>query len=198
MKKIKSKKNYGKKSVSVATVLLLTIVAVFVVANPLEKKTEKTLQEKEYDEQQTTNRIRHFGIEIEKIDLKAPVIQNVNGEKADSYNAALEKGLAHFRGTAVPGENNNVFIFGHSFFQNPENEYGKIFSNLGELEKGDEIVVYYRDENFQYFVTDKKIIEESDVSVLLPSPSEQLTLMTCWPIGKTDTRMIVVAHPKNL
>ena len=50
----------------------------------------------------------------------------------------------------------------------------------------------------QHSIDRKKIIGGDDTSVLLPTQNEQLTLMTCWPIGASDKRMVIVAKLKSL
>ena len=54
-----------------------------------------------------------YGIVIEKINVNAPIIADVNPADPKAYVAALKKGAAHAAGTADPGDttkqNNNVF-----------------------------------------------------------------------------------------
>jgi len=41
------------------------------------------------------------------------------------------------------------------------------------------------------------VIDKTQTSILLPTKTEQLTLMTCWPIGTNVKRLIIKALPKN-
>lgn len=97
-------------------------------------------------------------------------------------------------GTAMPGEEKgNIFIYGHSSaYDNPQ--YGKIFATLNNLQKGDAVEIYYQDKNYQYEVSGKKVVEEDDLSVLEKTGKEQVTLMTCWPIGTSEKRLVVIAE----
>jgi len=140
--------------------------------------------------------LNHKGyyLEIKKIDVLAPIILNVNGTKKDIYFKALESGVAQFEGTSLPGEIGNSFIFGHSsYYDNAPGNYKKIFARLNELNYGDQIDIY-KDENHLVFeVIEKKIVEPTDLSVLKQTKDTRLTLMTCWPLGSTKERLIVVA-----
>jgi len=96
-------------------------------------------------------------------------------------------------GTALPGDGKgNIFLYGHSSAEE-KSKYSKIFAKMDDLQFGDKIEIVYNKEQFQYTVFDKKIIEEDDFSVLKQTEDEQLTLMTCWPIGTVDRRIIVMA-----
>jgi len=134
-----------------------------------------------------------FGLKIDKLDLLAPIVEDVDGENKNAYNKALQGGVAHYKGTALPGEKSNIFIFGHSSTVTGQGPYAKIFASLGDLEKGDEIIVFYKDKEYRYSVFDKQVVEKDETSVLDPTKKEQLTLMTCWPVGTNAKRMIIKA-----
>lgn len=141
----------------------------------------------------------NFGIVIEKINVNAPVIANVESSDYDAYMAALAKGAVHANGTAYPGsregDNNNVFIFAHSTL-NPWDvaRYNAIFILLNKLESGDKVVTFYKGKRYDYQVFDKKIVEAHDVQYLTePSKEPILTLQTCDPPGTQLRRLIVTA-----
>ena len=124
----------------------------------------------------------------------APIILNVNGTKKDIYFKALESGVAQMEGTPLPGEIGNSFIFGHSsYYDNAPGNYKKIFARLNELNYGDQIDIYKDNTDIEFVVIDKKIIKPTDLSVLKQTTDTRLTLMTCWPLGSTKERLIVVA-----
>lgn len=63
------------------------------------------------------------------------------------------------------------------------------------MEKGDEILLYYNKEKFKYQVTDKKIVDASEVKYLTGTGDKKtITLMTCWPPGTTLKRLIVIGE----
>ena len=148
-------------------------------------------------EEEISDNIKQFGIKIAKIEVLAPVIKEVDGTEKTVYNKELENGAAHYKGTALPGEKSNIFIFGHSSAIFGTGEYAEIFARLGELEADDEIIIYYENNEYEYYVFEKKVVEKTELSVLMPTEEEQLTLMTCWPIGSNVKRLIIKAEPKE-
>lgn len=137
-----------------------------------------------------------FWLEIPALNLGAPVIADVDGTDKATYFKALESGVAHFKGTAKPGENSNIFIFGHSsFYADQPGNYKQIFRHLDELKKESEIIVWYQNKKYTYLTDEIKIVEPNDKGVLKPSKSEKLTIMTCWPPGSILQRLIVIAYP---
>jgi len=137
-----------------------------------------------------------FGIVIPKIAANSKVIADVDWQNSREYQRALTKGVAHAEGTALPGENGNVFIFAHSgvdFYEAAR--YNAVFYLTDKLEKGDEIYIFYKKKKFVYKVTEKKIARPEEISYLEGDASRKtLTLMTCWPPGTTLKRMVVVAE----
>jgi LPXTG-site transpeptidase (sortase) family protein len=141
--------------------------------------------------QATETKFKDFGVEI---GVNAPVTADVNGENKGEYNKSLVGGLAHYKGTELPGMGGNIFIFGHSSSDTDSGPYSKIFAKLNDLVIGDIISVYYKDNKYTYTVSGKKIIAADDLSPLNLTKIEQLTLMTCWPVGTKDKRLIVIAR----
>ncbi|MDD3086424.1 MAG: sortase, partial [Patescibacteria group bacterium] len=66
-----------------------------------------------------------------------------------------------------------------------------------DLEIDDEIKINFNQQEYKYKVSEKKIIPADDLSVLLPTEREILTLLTCWPVGTADKRLIVIAKPEK-
>lgn len=141
-------------------------------------------------------KIKEFGLQIDKLGILVPVIRDVNGKDKEGYNRSLQEGVAHYKGTALPDKGENIFIFGHSSSDVIPGELGKIFAKINDLEKGDEIKVYFQDKEFLYSVSEKDIVKATDTSVLDKTGEEILTLMTCWPIGTKDKRLIIRATRK--
>ena len=74
--------------------------------------------------------------------------------------------------------------------------YNAIFYLLKELEKGDEIDIFYNGRRYIYQVSEKQIVDPAQVEFInQPTVTEQLTLQTCWPPGTTFKRLIVIAKP---
>jgi len=138
-------------------------------------------------------RLFEFGLYINKISLAVPIVANVDGENKYTYNKALLSGVAHYKNTALPGKGSNIFIFGHSSTWNGEGQYAEAFARLNDLNKDDQAIVYYQNKEFKYKVSKKEVVDADELSYLEPTKFEQLTLMTCWPLGSNLKRLVVIA-----
>jgi len=135
---------------------------------------------------------------IPKINVSAPIIWQVNGANKQEYFKALEGGVAHLKGTALPGQKSNLVIFGHSNFdKEAKGNYKKIFAHLNKLKEKDEITITFGGIIFKYETQFIRIVEPTDLWVIQPTPEESLTLLTCWPPGSIEHRLIVRAKRKT-
>lgn len=143
---------------------------------------------------------RKFGIVIPKINANARIIANVDAGNYEEYSKALKEGVAHARGTVFPGMKGNVYLFAHST-DNLFNvgRYNAIFYLLKELEKDDEVVLYFENKKYKYTVTEKSIInpDQTDIIFQQNKDIEEVTLQTCYPPGTTWKRLIVKAKRKS-
>lgn len=139
-----------------------------------------------------------FGIVIPKIEANAKVFPNVDAGNEKEYFNVLQKGVAHARGTDLPGGRDNIYLFAHSTGDIVNLRFfNAIFYLLHRLESGDEISLYYLGRRYNYYVYDKKIVEATDLKYLTSKYGEPvLTLQTCWPPGTTLKRLLVFAKPK--
>lgn len=127
------------------------------------------------------------------------ITPNVDSYNEETYNKYLKQGLAHFKGTPLPGDGGNAFIYGHSavesFFSTHQNLPETIFSRLGNIEVGEEVDITKDEKVLKYIVRSKKIVSPDDFSILESQKGkETLTMMTCWPLGIGTKRLIVVAE----
>ena len=58
---------------------------------------------------------------------------------------------------------------------------------------GDTFSVNYQSKKYIYQVTETKVVEPTDVSVLAPTAEPSMTIITCTPPGTSWKRLIVVA-----
>ncbi len=137
---------------------------------------------------------------VPKIDVKAPIIWDSPVDEATMMEN-LKHGVVHYKGTSRPGESaqdgeGNVFISGHSsYYWWDDGGYKTVFTNLDQIEVGDEIGVGYDDYGYIYRVYEKTIVDPNDVSVLAQNTDKHtLTLMTCYPVGTNNKRLIVKAE----
>ena len=139
----------------------------------------------------------NFSLVIPKIGANSKVIANVNPSNYDEYIEALKYGVAHARGTALPGDGGHIYLFAHSTdnFLNITN-YNAVFYLLYKLEKGDDLYLFYQGKKHVYRVLDKKIVDPQKTEFLTrQSGNEFLTLQTCWPPGTTLQRLLIFATP---
>lgn len=139
-----------------------------------------------------------FDILIPKIGANSQVFANVDPSNEDNYLPILKKGVAHARGTALPGEPGSIYLFAHStdnFWD--VGLYNAVFYLLKDLHKGDAVTVFYLGKRYDYKVSDTKIVDPDDVSFITQSKQtgSQLVLQTCWPPGTTWKRLLVIAKP---
>lgn len=160
--------------------------------NPTTREREPIVVDRDYS--------RDMFIDIDSVGIKGITISpNVESEDPKVYNRYLKKGVAHFRGTPLPGDGGNSFIYGHSsvesFFARHQNLPETIFTRLEKVDVGDDVYINKDGERLHYVVRRKKIVEPTDFSILeTQGNKDTVTLMTCWPLGMGRKRLIVVAE----
>ncbi len=120
------------------------------------------------------------GIVIPAIGVDAPVVHGVGAE-------SLKRGVGHYDGSANPGEVGNVVLAGHN------DVYGEVFRDLVELKPGDDMTLFSQSGQYRYVIRGWRIVDPSEVSVLEPSASPTVTLISCYPYRVDTQRIIVVA-----
>jgi len=148
-----------------------------------------------FDQSGLKERVDHFYLSIPSLKIEKAFVE------ATSTSIDPSDALVHILGTAEPGSSGNVFITGHSTFKylfNPDNPK-TIFSTLDDLKEGGKIIINYNDKDFIYKVIRKETLKPDDVSMYkdyYPNflNKQTVTLMTCWPGGTTQYRMLVTAE----
>lgn len=133
-------------------------------------------------------------ITIPKINVNAPLIYPTSTANSPNYDPELENGVVHYPNTAVPGQNGNIVLFGHSSndWWQPGN-YKFVFVLLDKLVPGDTFSINYNSKRYIYQVAITKVVEANDLSVLTPTTEPTVTLITCWPAGTSLKRQIITA-----
>jgi LPXTG-site transpeptidase (sortase) family protein len=131
---------------------------------------------------------------IPKINVNAPVVFEPSIEEA-KIQKALQNGVVHYGTSPLPGQGGNSVIVGHSSndWWEPGN-YKFVFVLLDKLAAGDTITVQHNSRRYIYTVTEVKVVEPTDVSVLAPTAEPILTLITCTPPGTSWKRLIIRAR----
>ena len=119
-------------------------------------------------------------LRIPKIRLEVPVLPGTD-------DRILDRAVGHVEGTAPPGTDGNSGIAGHR---------DGFFRGLKDIVPGDAIELDTLDGKEAYRVERTWVVDPQDVSVLDPTPTRVLTLVTCYPfyfVGSAPRRFIVRA-----
>ena len=119
--------------------------------------------------------------------LTIPAINQVIPIFHGTHEDELKKGIGHFAGSVLPGENDNSVLSGHR---------DTVFRELGQLEIKDHLIVNTSAGTFTYEIMDIKIVASDDKSIITPTNNSVLTVTTCYPfefIGNAPDRYILIA-----
>ncbi|MDU0078232.1 class D sortase [Bacillus sp. IS1] len=152
-----------------------------------ESKTEKAAENNKQEGKNESFQVKNgetVGIlSIPKIDAELPIVEGTAAED-------LSKGVGHYKGSSYPNENGQIVLSGHR---------DTVFRRTGELKHGDTLKLSLSYGEFEYKITDTKIVDEDDTSVItLQHKEEELILTTCYPfsyIGDAPERYIIYAAP---
>ena len=61
-----------------------------------------------------------------------------------------------------------------------------MFEQLHEVRPGDAVTIFSNDQQFSYRVSDVRSVERTDVSVVQPTSTPAVTLITCTGVWLTD------------
>ena len=117
---------------------------------------------------------------IPKIKLDAVITEGTS-------HTALTLGPGHLKDSVTPGDVGNSVIAAHR---------DTFFRHIYELNAGDDIYVERHGKQFHYVVTEKRVVQPTDVSVLDNSSEARLTLITCYPVyfvGPAPERLVIFA-----
>lgn len=120
-------------------------------------------------------------LHIPRLERDVAIIEGTDGEE-------LKKGVGHYSSTALPEQNDQIFLAGHR---------DTVFRNIGELKHGDILSIVMPTGTYSYEIFKTYIVDESDTSVIRTTrPEEILTLSTCYPftlLGASSERYIIEA-----
>jgi len=121
-------------------------------------------------------------ISIPKINVDLPVFHGVS-------LSTLEKGVGHLEGSSLPvgGTGTHAIMTAHTGLNS-----AKLFTDLTELEIGDEFYIHTLDQILAYRVDNIVVVEPEDVETLLTvDGKDYVTLVTCTPYGINSHRLLV-------
>jgi len=117
---------------------------------------------------------------IAKLNLEVPVFDGTD-------DLTLNRGIGRIIGTTRLGQTGNIGLAGHR---------DGFFRGLKDIGPGDVMELEMPGRTERYTVTEIQITDPDDVSVLKPTSSSTLTLVTCYPfyfVGSAPQRYIVHA-----
>ncbi|MFR2571293.1 MAG: class D sortase [Clostridia bacterium] len=139
---------------------------IFLSNNPIkEVQATNDISSNNSEEISNTNIEMQWYIQIDKINLKAPIAEGTSKEILDDF-------VGHFEETQI--EKGNVGLAAHN--RGYKNNY---FNRIKELKVGDEIKYCYNQTVKKYQVTKHEIIENTNWDNLKDTEEEILTLITC-------------------
>ncbi len=142
-------------------------------------------------------------IRIPSVGIDAPVVEvgyevvEIDGQQVIQWQVA-DYAAGHHNTSASPGEGGNIVISGHDDWR------GEVFRTLEFAKIGDEVILTTPNGEYRYQIVEIHYRKEVGVPLeeriatgrfLDPMPEERVTLVTCWPYGVDDHRLIVVAKP---
>ncbi|WP_041808121.1 class D sortase [Evansella cellulosilytica] len=119
-------------------------------------------------------------LSIPKINASLPIFHGTDEDE-------LERGVGHYAGSVLPGEQDNSVLAGHR---------DTVFRKLGEVGVDDLLIVTTAAGQFTYKVQRVRIVDSDDRTVIVPRPRATLTVSTCYPfqyIGNAPERYILEA-----
>lgn len=137
----------------------------------------------------------NFSIIVPKIGINAAVVPSVDPTNPDSYDEALQNGVAHASTSFFPNEDGAVYLFSHSTnYEWFVKDLNAVFYLMKNLETGDLVILIYKGTRYTYAITEKRIVAPDEVSYIAPIEGKKmLILQTCWPPGSTTERLLVFA-----
>ncbi len=137
-------------------------------------------------------------LKIPAVNLEAPIVWSESLE-TDELVGDMEKGIIHHPATNFPGLRGNAFFTGHSsYYLWSGGEFKQVLEDVAKIKKDDEIIVELKlgdgKKNLVYKVAYWKIVAPDDPVIFRDFEGFELTLATCWPIGKQDERYMIKAY----
>lgn len=137
-----------------------------------------------YAEQLTVGGVMAY-VDISQIGVYLPVQHGTNAE-------TLEKSVGHVVGTSLPvgGSSTHAVLSAHSGMAS-----AKLFSDIDQLELGDNFYVHVLGEVRAYEVDAINTVLPTDTSLLqIEEGKDYVTLVTCTPFGINTHRLLVRGH----
>lgn len=121
-------------------------------------------------------------LEIPSIDVKLMIYHGTTED-------VLQKGVGHLQGSSLPvgGTGSHAILSAHTGLNSK-----KLFTDLGQLEIGDQFYIHVLGEVLAYQVDQIKVVTPDDTEDLkINADQDYVTLVTCTPYGINTHRLLV-------
>ena len=184
------KNKIAKVSILIGLVICVGSISIKGYSKYLENKSTKSFEEK-IDKNAKESKEDDFSnvkagdeiaiINIPSINLNTVVVESIEKQYLNHY-------VCHFENSAMPGENGNFSLAGHSSYR-----YNEVFNEAHNIKLDDEIIIKTLNNEFTYIVKDIYEVNPEDTFVLdQDNEIKELTIVTCTNKGKD--RLIVKAQ----
>ncbi|MFC1721313.1 sortase [Patescibacteria group bacterium] len=134
---------------------------------------------------------------IPEIGVAAPIVW-ASEDNEERLQTQLLEGVVHHPTTTLPGEPGNGVYIGHSSnYWWEESDYNTVFGLLDKLETGDTVILRYQGSDYSYTVKEKKVVAKDAPEIFTGNETEEITLVTCWPLGTDWQNFIIKAVPSK-
>lgn len=123
---------------------------------------------------------------IPKIGVNLPIVE---GQESES---ALWKGAWRISGSSTPKFGGNTVLSAHRFRYRPPSNLTLYL--LDKVKRGDVMIVYWQGKEYDYRITETKIVPRENTDIAEPTLTDQLTVFTCHPLFSTKERLVVVGE----
>jgi len=130
---------------------------------------------------------------IEKVGINTKIYNPISS-KTEDLEKSLKYGVVRYPKSALLGENDNIYLFGHSTsIKIVRNQTYKSLNGLNKLKKGDIIKIQSKEKEYLYKVTSNVMQKNSEAIVKFNTGEKTLTISTCNTLGEKEDRFIVTA-----
>lgn len=136
-------------------------------------------------------------VTIPKIGITAPIVTAKTDDNT-VIHGLLDSGVVLYPGSAPFGTAGQTVLLGHSAPAGwPKIKFDWVFSKVGELKKGDLVVVTYNNETRYYQVVSSRVVTPKEGVPAATVSGNSLMLLSCWPPGKDLDRIAIEATIYN-
>jgi LPXTG-site transpeptidase (sortase) family protein len=130
-----------------------------------------------------------YRVSLPRLGIDLPIAEGDVKRDIDDQRTP-ESFAFHLPGTALPGQNGNVYLYAHA--------RDGMFLALWSVRPGDEVIISASDRVLLYVVRDVfPRVAPTDVSSTQPTTTERLTLQTSTGPSPADPRFVVFAFPRG-